>query len=90
MDNDDLKAEMREGFRETKQSLSELSQTVQKDHDVLLRLDNQFTIGFSAYQDRVKDHESRIRFLERVAFGMIAIVMVIQFVVSTVSKIYGH
>lgn len=89
MDNEELKMEMREGFRETRDTLQKLGDTVQKDHDVLLRLDQQFTLGFGSYSERVKDHETRIRFLERVAFGMITVVLVVQFVIGVVSKFYA-
>lgn len=47
---------------------------VRQDHDLLVRLINS--------DSRIDDHETRIRFLERVAFGLIACLILLQFVVN--------
>jgi|SRR5665213_4618686 len=55
-----------------------LEQLVRADHDLLIRLNEQFMDGFVTTRQRVDDHEKRLRFLERIAFAMIAIVFIVS------------
>ena len=75
-----------DGFLRIEKNFEELETLVRSDHDLLLRLDQQFREGFSTYKSRVDDHEKRIRFLERIAFGLLAVIILLQFVVSKILK----
>lgn len=93
MENDDFKTEVRNGFRRLEQNSQELEKLARSDHDLLIRLNEQFTEGFATLSSgagridsRVDDHERRIRFLERVAFGLLAVIILLQFVVGKFLK----
>lgn len=76
----DLRQEITEGFRRMENVTTGLEALARGDHDLLIRLEGQFTGAFQASVERTADHEKRIRFLERITFGLLAVLMVLQFV----------
>jgi len=86
VETNDFKTEVREGFRRMELNSQELEKLARSDHDLLTKLNEQFTEGFVTTRHRVDDHEKRIRFLERVAFGLLAVIIVLQFIVGKILK----
>jgi hypothetical protein len=88
-ERDDFRSEIRGALRRIEDTLAATDVRLRVDHDILTKL----TEGFEAFNDkadglseRIGDHEKRIRFLERVAFGMLAIMALIQFWLSKIAK----
>ncbi len=65
---------MDEALQRIERRIDTIEELVREDHDLLIRLIES--------DGRVQDHEMRIRFLERVAFGLIACLILLQFVVN--------
>ncbi len=61
-------------FLRIERRIDTIEELVREDHDLLIRLIES--------DGRVQDHETRIRFLERVAFGLIACIPLAQFVLN--------
>lgn len=65
---------MDEYLRRIERRIDTIEELVREDHDLLTRLINS--------ESRISDHETRIRFLERIAFGLLAALILLQFVVN--------
>lgn len=65
-------------FQRLERRIDSIEILVRADHDLLTRLINS--------DNRIDDHERRIRFLERIAFGLIAVIILLQFAVRMLIK----
>ena len=65
---------MDEDLERLERRLDSIEVLVRADHDLLTKLINS--------DKRIDDHETRIRFLERIAFGLLASLIILQFVVN--------
>lgn len=65
---------MNEESQRIERRIDSIETLVREDHDLLIKLINS--------ESRIDDHERRIRFLERVAFGLIATLILLQAVVN--------
>jgi len=63
-----------EDLERLERRLDSIEVLVRADHDLLTKLINS--------DKRIDDHETRIRFLERIAFGLLASLIILQFVVN--------
>ena len=65
---------MNEDLQRVERRIDSIELLVREDHDLLTKLINS--------DGRIDDHEARIRFLERIAFGLMAVLILLQFVVN--------
>jgi hypothetical protein len=63
-----------EDLQRVERRIDSIELLVREDHDLLTKLINS--------DGRIDDHEARIRFLERIAFGLMAVLILLQFVVN--------
>lgn len=88
-DNEDFKVEVRNSFFRMETNAEAIEKLVREDHDLLTKLSQSFVESFGTggiYRTRIDDHEKRIRFLERVAFGIIAALTLLEFIVNKIMK----
>lgn len=69
---------MDEALERIERRIDTIEELVRSDHDLLTRLINS--------ESRISDHETRLRFLERIAFGLLAALILLQFVVNKLIK----
>jgi len=67
-----------EALERIERRIDTIEELVRSDHDLLTRLINS--------ESRISDHETRLRFLERIAFGLLAALILLQFVVNKLIK----
>lgn len=65
---------MDEDLQRVERRIDSIELLVREDHDLLTKLINS--------DGRIDDHEVRIRFLERIAFGLMAVLILLQFIVN--------
>lgn len=87
MDNerDDFRAEIRSALRRIEDNQANTDTRMRLDHDILTKLVASFAAmleKLDTSNQRLGDHEKRLRFLERVAFGIIAALGLLQYVVN--------
>lgn len=81
MDSEDFRVEVRGTLRRIEDGQTSTDGRIRADHDILIRLTASFAEFMSkaeGFEDRMADHEKRLRFLERIGFGVLAVMIVIN------------
>lgn len=89
MDSEEFKAEIRNTLRRIETNVGSIDTRARLDHDTLTMLNQSviaLTDSMKGYRDQLADHEKRIRLLERGAYGLLAVILVLQFILSKILK----